>query len=124
QLRVCVPKDSRATAWCAFDGKGRLELKQGDMVTIAASQYPFPTVLSSKTEWIDAVSRTLRWNSRAAAQKGWDGDSAVGGSEAGEPEFDIDTDNAVYLDAEGGEASPNSIGPGGIVKRNMALFNS
>lgn len=87
------------------------------MVTIAASQYPFPTVLSSHTEWIDAVSRTLRWNSRAAAQKGWDGDSAVGGDE-GEPEFDIDTDSGVYME-DGGEASP-----GGIVKRNMALFMS
>ena len=69
-LRVCVPAGSRATAWCAFDGKGRLELCPGDFVTIAASQYPFPTVLSSSTEWIDGISRTLRWNSRAQ-QKAW-----------------------------------------------------
>jgi NAD+ kinase len=70
-LRVAVPRGSRATAYAAFDGKGRVELREGDYVTIAASQYPFPTVLSRETEWIDSISRTLRWNTRGATQKGW-----------------------------------------------------
>jgi NAD+ kinase len=70
-LRIAVPKNSRATAYCAFDGKGRVELRQGDYVTIAASQYPFPTVTSRPTEWFDSISRTLRWNTRGATQKGW-----------------------------------------------------
>jgi NAD+ kinase len=91
-LRVAVPLKSRATAYCAFDGKGRVELRQGDHVTIAASQYPFPTVLSQPTEWFDSISRTLRWNSRGATQKAWDGED---GEEENEEEatFDIDFDN-------------------------------
>lgn len=70
-LRVAVPRNSRATAYCSFDGKGRIELRQGDFVTIAASRYPFPTVVGRNMEWIDSVSRTLRWNTRQARQKGW-----------------------------------------------------
>ncbi|KAK8180666.1 ATP-NAD kinase-like domain-containing protein, partial [Phyllosticta citribraziliensis] len=90
-LRVAIPRNSRATAYCAFDGKGRVELRQGDHVTIAASQYPFPTVLSQPTEWFDSLSRTLRWNTRGAQQKGWD----AGGNEDeadGEEKYDIDID--------------------------------
>jgi NAD+ kinase len=93
-LRIAVPRNSRATAYCAFDGKGRVELRQGDHVTIAASQYPFPTVLSQPTEWFDSISRTLRWNTRGAQQKAWDGDAKEG--EEGTVEdtgFDIDIDN-------------------------------
>jgi NAD+ kinase len=102
-LRVAVPRGSRATAYAAFDGKGRVELREGDYVTIAASQYPFPTVLSRETEWIDSISRTLRWNTRGATQKGWsrgaffqNGDpseleeDAVGGKDRESEGFDID----------------------------------
>ncbi|KAF2425293.1 ATP-NAD kinase, partial [Tothia fuscella] len=92
-LRIAVPKNSRATAYCAFDGKGRVELKQGDYVTIAASQYPFPTVLSRPTEWFDSISRTLRWNTRGAMQKAWQDDARVDGvsvSKDADVGFDID----------------------------------
>lgn len=93
-LRVAVPRNSRATAYCAFDGKGRVELRQGDHVTIAASQYPFPTVLSRPTEWFDSISRTLRWNTRGAMQKAWDGDEVEQkNGEEQDPGFDIDFDN-------------------------------
>jgi NAD+ kinase len=92
-LRVAVPLRSRATAYCAFDGKGRVELRQGDHVTIAASQYPFPTVLSQPTEWFDSISRTLRWNSRGATQKAWDGDEDGDEENEEEATFDIDFDN-------------------------------
>ncbi|KAL2165526.1 hypothetical protein VTH06DRAFT_827 [Thermothelomyces fergusii] len=110
-LRVSVPRNSRATAYCAFDGKGRVELKQGDHVTITASQYPFPTVLRNPTEWFDSVSRTLRWNVRAATQKGFDladqegrkadgnNGESVDGSEDDEG-WDIDTDSACYPSEE------------------------
>lgn len=119
-LRVSIPRSSRATAYCAFDGKGRVELRQGDHVTITASQYPFPTVTRTDTEWFDSVSRTLRWNTRAATQKGFEsgsttanasGAASVTGaasasscSEDGkddEPEWDIDTDSACYASEEG-----------------------
>lgn len=63
-LKVKVPFTSRLTAWAAFDGKVRTELSQGDYVTIQASPFPFPTVISSKTEYIDSVSRNLHWNVR------------------------------------------------------------
>lgn len=28
ELRVCVPFNSRSTAWASFDGRGRIELKR------------------------------------------------------------------------------------------------
>ncbi|ODV79277.1 ATP-NAD kinase, partial [Suhomyces tanzawaensis NRRL Y-17324] len=65
-LKVKVPETSRATAWASFDGKVRTELSRGDYVTIQASQFPFPTVISSKTEYFDSVSRNLNWNVREA----------------------------------------------------------
>ncbi|KAG6085896.1 hypothetical protein E4U33_000837 [Claviceps sp. LM78 group G4] len=101
-LRVAVPRDSRATAHCAFDGKGRIELRQGDSVTVAASPYPFPTVTRTDTEWIESVRQTLKWNVRAAAQKpldGWRGQD--------EDTWDIDADSAYHPSQEASEsASP------------------
>lgn len=117
-LRVSIPRNSRATAYCAFDGKGRVELKQGDCVTITASQYPFPTVMRSPTEWFDSVSRTLQWNTRAATQKGFESKlSSQDGSanEEDEPEWDIDTDSAYYASEDGSiSASP--------LRRQMSLL--
>ncbi|KAL2125349.1 hypothetical protein VTJ04DRAFT_1714 [Mycothermus thermophilus] len=108
-LRVSVPHNSRATAYCAFDGKGRVELKQGDHVTITASQYPFPTVVRTDTEWFDSVSRTLRWNTRAATQKAFDAgkDKKDGVEETDEEEegWDIDTDSACYASEESSTAA-------------------
>lgn len=79
-LRVAVPRGSRAGAWCSFDGKGRIELRQGDYVTIRASRYPFATVVADAGDgWIDSVSRTLRWNTREARQKSWSSARGRGG---------------------------------------------
>ncbi|KAF8894940.1 hypothetical protein CPB84DRAFT_1682585 [Gymnopilus junonius] len=66
ELRICVPYNSRSTAWASFDGRGRIELKQGDHIKVAASRYPFPTVCADKqsTDWFHAISRTLKWNER------------------------------------------------------------
>ncbi|KAL1852869.1 hypothetical protein VTK73DRAFT_9119 [Phialemonium thermophilum] len=102
-LRVSVPRNSRATAYCAFDGKGRVELKQGDYVTITASQYPFPTVVRSDAEWFDSVSRTLRWNVRAATQKGFESGNTSASEE--DVDWDIDTDSACYTSEEGSTAA-------------------
>ncbi|KAI1082818.1 ATP-NAD kinase [Whalleya microplaca] len=103
-LRVSIPRNSRATAYCAFDGKGRVELKQGDCVTITASQYPLPTVMRTGTEWFDSVSRTLQWNTRAATQKGFEtkpNGQVSSVKEEDEPEWDIDTDSAYYASEDG-----------------------
>lgn len=111
-LRVSVPRSSRATAYCAFDGKGRVELRQGDHVTITASQYPFPTVVRTDNEWFDSVSRTLRWNTRAATQKGFDNTGSAEASEDGkggdeDDGWDIDMDSAYYASEDGSmTASP------------------
>jgi NAD+ kinase len=116
-LRVSVPRNSRATAYCAFDGKGRVELRQGDHVTITASQYPFPTVVRTNTEWFDSVSRTLRWNTRAATQKGFETGGSATGSEDGKEEedgWDIDTDSACYVSEDSAAASP--------LRRQMSLL--
>ncbi|RYO80449.1 hypothetical protein DL762_007642 [Monosporascus cannonballus] len=118
-LKVSVPRNSRATAYCAFDGKGRVELKKGDYVTITASQYPFPTVMRTDTEWFDSVSCTLQWNTRAATQKGFDpkigGQNGSSDKEDDEPEWDIDTDSACYASEDGSaSASP--------VRRQMSLL--
>ncbi|CZR50973.1 probable UTR1 protein, associated with ferric reductase activity [Phialocephala subalpina] len=102
-LRVSIPRNSRATAYCSFDGKNRVELRQGDHITIAASQYPFPTVMKSPTEWFDSVSTSLRWNTRGAAQKGWDG---LEENKANETEWDIDFDDSAYgTSADNSEAA-------------------
>ncbi|CAO2651830.1 Nn.00g001130.m01.CDS01 [Neocucurbitaria sp. VM-36] len=121
-LRIAVPLKSRATAYCAFDGKGRVELRQGDHVTIAASQYPFPTVLSQPTEWFDSISRTLRWNSRGATQKAWDGDEAGEVEEEKEPDFDIDFDND-EVDRDSGYSADGSTvdGRGSPMRKGVVL---
>ena len=112
-LRIAVPRNSRATAYCAFDGKGRVELRQGDHVTIAASQYPFPTVLSQPTEWFDSISRTLRWNNRGAQQKAWDGDDEEKAGEEQDTGFDIDFDNE-EVDHDSGYSAEGSQSGGRI----------
>ncbi|ELR06268.1 NAD(+) kinase [Pseudogymnoascus destructans] len=112
-LRVSIPKNSRATAYCSFDGKGRVELTQGDHVTIAASQYPFPTVTRTGAEWFDSVSRTLRWNTRGAMQKGWSGEEGKEGEE--EQGWDIDTDSGFY----GSEGDSSTASP---LRRQMSLL--
>lgn len=99
-LKVALPVTGRGGAFVSFDGKGRVELGRGDEVVVRASQYPFPTVMGQPLEWFDSISRTLRWNTRAAEQKGWDKDEEYGedgvvrmdrnGAEEEEAEFDID----------------------------------
>ena len=104
-LKVAIPSSGRGGAFVSFDGKGRVELGRGDEVVVRASQYPFPTVMGQPLEWFDSISRTLRWNTRAAEQKGWMGEEdfdrardrdppfgAVERVTSKGPEFDIDFD--------------------------------
>ncbi|GMK56564.1 hypothetical protein CspeluHIS016_0304040 [Cutaneotrichosporon spelunceum] len=110
ELRVCVPYNSRSTAWASFDGRGRVELKQGDHIKITASKYPFPTVCADKqsTDWFRSIQRTLKWNERER-QKSFvvveedhpydhhkeengfsDGDGEHSSDDSSEDDFDID----------------------------------
>ncbi|KAI1431658.1 ATP-NAD kinase [Xylaria sp. CBS 124048] len=117
-LRVSVPHNSRATAYCAFDGKGRVELRPGDYVTITASQYPFPTIMRTDTEWFNSVSRTLQWNTRAVTQKGFENKPSrpdASNATDEDPEWDIDTDSAYHASEDGSiAASP--------LRRQMSLL--
>ena len=77
-LRICVPKNSRSTAYASFDGKGRVELRRGDEVRVEAGRYPFPTVVGqggTGGEWFESVRRALRWNTRGAVQRGFGGEN-------------------------------------------------
>lgn len=136
-LRIAVPQRSRSSAYCSFDGKGRIELKQGDYVTLEASQYPFPTVMTGTNEWVESVQRALRWNVRGAEQKGWSEAAVVDGEdyEGDEETWDIDIgdSNGVYggtdsgIDvSEAGDILEGS-GKGGtnspIRKNGMSLLN-
>ncbi|MCJ1374424.1 NAD(+) kinase [Loxospora ochrophaea] len=85
-LKVCVPKNSRSTAYASFDGKGRVELRRGDCVQVEAGRYPFPTVVGEHGtggEWFESVRRALRWNTRGAVQKGFHAKTKVSGEEKG-----------------------------------------
>ncbi|PSK60757.1 NAD(+) kinase [Elsinoe australis] len=96
ELKIRIPSSGRGNAFVSFDGKGKIELGRGDEVVVRASRYPFPTVLSQPMEWFDAISRTLRWNTRAADQKPWatsswdDEDGHTEGEHEGREKFDID----------------------------------
>ncbi|KAI9797550.1 MAG: hypothetical protein M1825_005978 [Sarcosagium campestre] len=66
-LRVGVPYDARTSSWASFDGRERVELHPGDYVTIAASRFPFASVIyqgRSSEDWVSSLRRTLQWNSR------------------------------------------------------------
>ncbi|PYH41637.1 putative NAD+ kinase Utr1 [Aspergillus saccharolyticus JOP 1030-1] len=123
-LRIAVPPGSRSTAHCSFDGKGRVELRQGDYVTVEASQYPFPTVVSGSGEWFHSVQRALRWNTRGAVQKSW---SAVDGAEEEDEEdedWDIDTDAGLAgTDSGLGPSEDGDAGSVSPMKRQMSMLS-
>lgn len=110
---------SRSTAYCSFDGKGRVELRQGDYVTIEASQYPFPTVVSGNGEWFHSVRRALRWNTRGSMQKPWGDDSGSGNEDE---EWDIDTDGGLGGTDSGVEQSDDGNTPTSPMRRQMSYL--
>ncbi|CCJ28539.1 unnamed protein product [Pneumocystis jirovecii] len=70
-LHVAVPYNARSTAWVSFDGRNRVEIKQGDYVTISASRFPFPIVHRSKqsSDWFTGLATRLGWNERSMKPK-------------------------------------------------------
>lgn len=125
-LRIAVPVASRSTAYCSFDGKGRVELRQGDYVTVEASQYPFPTVVSGSGEWFESVQRALRWNTRGAVQKSWSGAVVADGEDANEEEqWDIEPDSALVGTDSGLGPSEDgdAVSSPSPMKRQMSMLN-
>lgn len=125
-LRIAVPVASRSTAYCSFDGKGRVELRQGDYVTVEASQYPFPTVVSGSGEWFESVQRALRWNTRGVVQKSWSGRTDAGQAEDAteEEEWDIDTDaGLIGTDSGIGPSEDGDAISTSPMRRQMSMLN-
>jgi NAD+ kinase len=120
-LRIAVPEKSRSTAYCSFDGKGRIELKQGDFVTLEASQYPFPTVMTSGNEWVESVQRALRWNVRGAVQKGWEQSNDT--QEEEHWDIDIDSNMSGGTDSGIGPSEDGEPGTGSPARRQNSLLN-
>ncbi|KAJ3336394.1 hypothetical protein HDU93_002919 [Gonapodya sp. JEL0774] len=67
ELKILLPRDARTTAFCSFDGRHRIELRQGDYVTVTAGRFPCPTICATdqSEDWFEGLSRTLHWNERA-----------------------------------------------------------
>lgn len=65
-LKVKVPKNSRASAWVAFDGRDRCELELGDELELWVSPYPLPAVtkLGERGDWLASLTGGLQWNVR------------------------------------------------------------
>ncbi|KAI8365965.1 ATP-NAD kinase-like domain-containing protein [Radiomyces spectabilis] len=65
-VRIAVPFTSRTTAYCSFDGRNRVELKQGDHIKITPSKYPLTTICTEDTtnDWFAALQECLQWNVR------------------------------------------------------------
>ena len=119
-LRIAVPEKSRSTAYASFDGKGRIELKQGDFVTLEASQYPFPTVMTSGNEWVESVQRALRWNVRGAVQKGWE--QSDDAQEEEQWDIDIDSNLGGGTDSGIGQSEDGGTGTGSPARRQTSLL--
>ena len=66
RLRLEVPRDARASAWCSFDGRHSIELAPGDYVTVESSPWPLPLVCrrTALADWVRALKWRLFWNVR------------------------------------------------------------
>eukprot|EP00741_Cyanophora_paradoxa_P003797 tig00000718_g3691.t1 len=66
EIRIQVPRDSRASAWASFDGRERHELRPADAVLVRASAYPPPPFCKQDetTDWFESLAGCLHWNLR------------------------------------------------------------
>lgn len=126
-LRICLPRNSRSTAYASFDGKGRVELRRGDCVQVEAGRYPFPTVVGeggTGGEWFESVRRALRWNNRGAVQKGFGSgveSAAKQTAAAADASADVEADDEDEEEAEEWDIDPDPIDVGGNVDSGIGL---
>jgi NAD+ kinase len=66
EMTVRVAANSRNSAWAAYDGRNRREVKQGDSVVVTTSACPVPTINNTGhvTDWFDSLAECLHWNVR------------------------------------------------------------
>ncbi|CAJ0747671.1 18349_t:CDS:2 [Entrophospora sp. SA101] len=98
ELKIYVPFNSRNTSWASFDGRNRVELKQGDYIKVTPSKFPFPTVClkSQSQDWFTSISRCLKWNEREL-QKGF---VVVEEEETSSDEDEKDNNKVKFYDRE------------------------
>eukprot|EP00703_Trepomonas_sp_PC1_P003490 JAP93116.1 ATP-NAD kinase family protein [Trepomonas sp. PC1] len=89
QLKVKVAKAARGTAVATFDGRGSLELFQGDSLVIQRCQYDLPTICleNEQMDFITALKRCLNWNVRVE-QKQFGQKTVQKSKEIGDPDSD------------------------------------
>lgn len=66
EIKILIPSTARHTAWASFDGRHRVELVQGDSITVTVSNYPVTTLCNKDQtlEWFGSLSKCLGWNTR------------------------------------------------------------
>jgi NAD+ kinase len=71
EMTVRVAANSRNSAWAAYDGRNRREIKQGDSVVVTTSPCPVPTINDTGhvTDWFDSLAECLHWNVRKQQKK-------------------------------------------------------
>lgn len=71
EITIRVAPLSRNSAWVAFDGRNRQEIKQGDSVTVSTSALPVPSINNTGhvTDWFDSLAECLHWNVRKEQKK-------------------------------------------------------
>ena len=66
EIKFVIPRSARASAFASFDGRNRVEIKQGDSLVIHASRHPVPCITRGQLmeDWLEGLSRCLHWNRR------------------------------------------------------------
>lgn len=66
ELSLRLSPQARSTAWIAFDGRARYELRLGDTLTIAPSKFPVTTACrkNQTKDWFEGLSQALHWNEK------------------------------------------------------------
>ena len=69
-LTLQISAASRSTAWVAFDGRGRMEVKPGDKLVVTCSNFPVPTVCreDQTKDWVRGLAKCLHWNDHPSPQ--------------------------------------------------------
>lgn len=60
-IKVAIPKNARDSAYVAFDGKRKMELKQGEFVEVKFSKYPLVWFCetSDNDDWLEAIEASF-----------------------------------------------------------------
>lgn len=65
-VELVVPEDARSAVCASFDGRNRIDLRQGDSLVMYASAKPLTTIKQRafNHEWFVSIQQKLHWNIR------------------------------------------------------------